>query len=252
MMHNGLILIRMSQTWGDPWGYEDYTFELFHVFGDPSMEIWSALPQDLDVTYSFSGGAIDITVEDGGNPINGALVCISQESGFYSKGSTGASGTITIDTTSANILEEITLVVSYHNYKTYLRTFVLNQQPEIPSKPNGPTNLIAGTEYTYTTSATDPDEDQLWYRWRWGDGVYSEWEGPYASGETASSSHSWKEAANYKLRVMTKDEFDQETDWSESLEVTVTKSRSLQHIFIQNLMEKFPNIFRVLQILLGI
>ncbi|MCK4995962.1 MAG: hypothetical protein KAR55_03655, partial [Thermoplasmatales archaeon] len=65
-------------------------------------------------------------------------------------------------------------------------------------------------------------------------------------------SHSWKEAANYRLCVMTKDEFDQETDWSESLEVTVTKSRSLQHIFIQNLMEKFPNIFRVLQILLGI
>jgi len=205
----------MANTWGDPWGYERYTFELFHIFGDPSMEIWTAFPQDLYVSHMTSSEDLKVIVtRSGGSPVKDALVCLSQESGFYVKGLTDASGTIYLDTTSAIYEEEATLVVTAHDHLSYFETFFLNQPPEIPNKPEGPTTGKIRTEYTFNTIATDPEEDQLYYKWRWGDGYYSDWLGPYDSDETASASHIWREPANYKIRVKTKDINGGETDWS--------------------------------------
>jgi len=242
----------MSQTWGDPWGYEDYTFELFHVFGDPSMEIWSAVPQDLDVSHTLSSQSMEIVVDSSIGIIEDALVCLSQESGFYAKGRTDSSGTIVLDTTSAIIEEEITLVVSIHNYLPYSDTFLLNQMPEIPSKPEGPTTGKPNTEYLFTTSTIDPDGDQVYYMWRWGDGTYSDWLGPFNSEETSSSTHSWSDTANYNIRVKTKDAVtEQETDWSEPLSINVQKSRAVNRPFF-NFLENHPNLFPLLRQILGL
>ena len=240
----------MTQTWGDPWGYEDYTFELFHIFGDPTMEIWSAEPQDLNVTYTFTENILEVAVKRGADPVDGALVCLCQESGFFVKGLTCPSGRVLLDTSSAEILEEVSLTVSYHNYKTYQEMFFLNQPPEIPDKPDGPVKGGPNKELTFSTSTIDPDGDQVYFMWRWGDGEYSDWFGPYNSDETAEASHSWEDTSNYQIRVKAKDIVTGlETDWSEPLWIQITKTKQV-HSFFHNLLERFPYSFRILRQLL--
>jgi hypothetical protein len=243
----------MADTWGDPWGYEDYTFELFHVFGDPTMEIWSKVPENLDVSCVFSGTDLEITVETGRRPVQGALVCISQEeSGFYVKGVTDAGGSIIIDTTEGDISEEVTLVCSFHNHNTYHDTFLLNQKPEIPSTPDGPTNGKPRTEYTFTTRTIDPDDDQVYYYFSWGDGSNSGWVGPYTSGDTASVTNSWSDTASYAIKVKAKDENGQETNYSEQVWIHISKSRVITNPFLLQLLERFPNAFPLIREILGL
>ena len=65
-----------------------------------------------------------------------------------------------------------------------------NRSPNKPNKPSGQTIGKIGENYSYTTSTTDPEADQLYYNWSWGDGTYSGWIGPYTNGETVNDSHS--------------------------------------------------------------
>jgi hypothetical protein len=39
-----------------------------------------------------------------------------------------------------------------------------NAPPNTPSKPSGPTSGVVGTSYTYSTSTTDPDGDNVCYQ----------------------------------------------------------------------------------------
>ncbi len=43
--------IRMEETWDSSTTYSKYTFELFHYFGDPSMRIWTAVPQTITANH---------------------------------------------------------------------------------------------------------------------------------------------------------------------------------------------------------
>jgi len=58
MYEMGLVLVqgklRMSETWNDsnpPFTKENYTYELFHYFGDPTMKIWTGVPQATTATH---------------------------------------------------------------------------------------------------------------------------------------------------------------------------------------------------------
>lgn len=100
-----------------------------------------------------------------------------------------------------------------------------NHIPEQPSKPDGPSQGITGEEYTFTTSATDPDGigDSLWYKWFWGDGTESEWIGPYESGEECSASHSWAEKGTYQIRVYAKDRDDAVSPLSDPKSIIISE-----------------------------
>jgi len=93
--------------------------------------------------------------------------------------------------------------------------------PETPEQPEGPTDGIINVEYTFSTSTTDPEEDQVFYKWDWGDGNFSEWLGPFDSGEIAEASHSWDEAENYEIKVRAKDSYDVKSDWSYPLMIYI-------------------------------
>jgi len=97
-----------------------------------------------------------------------------------------------------------------------------NHNPNTPNKPSGPTSGNTGVSYTYQTSTTDPDGDQVYYNWSWGDDTYSGWIGPYSSGATATMSHKWTTKGSYSIKVKAKDVYAVESDWSPILPVTIT------------------------------
>jgi len=99
-----------------------------------------------------------------------------------------------------------------------------NKPPNRPSKPDGPDEGITGVEYTFNTSTSDPEGDDVYYLFDWGDGSTSDWIGPYASGSKASDSHSWDEAGEYKIKVKAKDEYDAESGWSLSLTIHIEQA----------------------------
>jgi len=76
-----------------------------------------------------------------------------------------------------------------------------NEWPNIPNKPTGPTTGEINVQYSFNTSAIDPDEDQVSYYWDWGDNSYSLHLGPFNSDETVSLSHSWEQPGSYSIKV---------------------------------------------------
>ena len=118
----------------------------------------------------------------------------------------------------------------------------VNRPPNKPNKPSGQTNGKAGTEYTYFTNTTDPDGDQVYYKWDWGDGSYSDWLGSYASGEEASASHTWSQGS-YNIKVKAKDIRGYESEWSDPLEVSMPKNQAYGSFSYRNIFPRSSFIY---------
>ncbi len=117
----------------------------------------------------------------------------------------------------------------------------------------GETNGKAGVEYTYfIINATDPDEDDIWANFSWGDGSYSGWIGPNTSGEDICASHAW-ERGNYAIKAKLKDEWGLESYWSDPFPITMPKNKHFIFNFplLNWLFERFLNAFPVLWHILG-
>jgi hypothetical protein len=84
--------------------------------------------------------------------------------------------------------------------------FFASNPPAKPEIITGEKRLKVGGTYTFSTSTVDPDGDKIFYQWSWGDGTFSEWLGPYSSGEICEASHSWDESYLGIIEVLVKDE----------------------------------------------
>jgi hypothetical protein len=96
-----------------------------------------------------------------------------------------------------------------------------NVGPPDPTISSGPTQSAPNTSCEFESSVVDPDNDEMYYRFDWGDGSTSDWMGPFASGAKATASHSWQAIGDYDVRVQAKDEWDAETAWSAAYPITV-------------------------------
>lgn len=125
-----------------------------------------------------------------------------------------------------------------------------NVLPDKPEKPSGPTNGEPGITYTFSTSTTDPDGNQLYYKWDWGDGNFSEWFGPFDSGETTYASYSWLQKDNYEIKVKARDIHGVPSGWSDSITLKMLKNKAFNINLFELLFERFPNLFLILKNLL--
>jgi len=96
-----------------------------------------------------------------------------------------------------------------------------NSPPEAPDTLQGPTSGKIREECTYKTSTTDPDGDQIYYLFYWGDGNESDWLGPYDSGAIVEESHIWGKNGTYAIMVKSKDEVGEESDFSQEFKVII-------------------------------
>jgi len=113
-----------------------------------------------------------------------------------------------------------------------------NTKPDLPTI-QGPQQGENGEQLTYELSATDPDDDDVNFKIDWGDGMVSEWIGPYASGELVTVDHTWDEKGTYIIKVKCKDTDGAETDWV-WLQVTLPKYKGFFSFFYEWLFEQFP------------
>jgi hypothetical protein len=123
-----------------------------------------------------------------------------------------------------------------------------NEAPNKPEKPSGPTSGKPGSMYLYRTSTVDPEGNQVYYLWDWGDGTQSDWLGPFVSGAQASAQKSWSEKGDYSIKVKAKDIYGAESDWSDPLPITMPTSKSQQLLSL--LTQFFHNLYLLLQQLL--
>jgi hypothetical protein len=128
-----------------------------------------------------------------------------------------------------------------------------SQPPVKPATPNGPTNGKINTEYTYTSSTTDPEGNKISYMFDWGDGTFSAWIGPLNSGETVTGKNTWKKKGNYEIRVVARDDRGVLSEWSDPLPINMPLSYQPPLVrFLERLFERFPNAFPLLRHLLGL
>jgi outer membrane protein assembly factor BamB len=115
--------------------------------------------------------------------------------------------------------------------------------PLKPNVPEGPTSGRVGVEYSYNSSCIDPDGDNLYYIWDWGDGSFSDWLGPYESGDIVSASHLWIEQNSYQIKVRTKDVKGLLSDWSDPIHVSMPKIKIISGFNFS--LYKFFEIFTI-------
>jgi hypothetical protein len=138
-------------------------------------------------------------------------------------------------------------IVEYPGYPNPDGCFIVYGLDESPNTPdiNGPSKGNEGIEYTYTFSATDPENHDIFYSVSWGDGTNSGWLGPYSSGEEISLTHSWNDKGKYIILARSKDVYNIESEWGE-FEMEIPRIRSnFNSIFIITI-EKFSIFFRFL------
>ena len=119
-----------------------------------------------------------------------------------------------------------------------------------PNKPTvaGPISGKTGNTYTYTAYTTDPNGDKIYYWFDWGDGTDSGWIGPFNSGQTTSASHVWDTQGSYQVKVKAKDEYDDESVWSDPLSISMPKNRLLlRYLLFLKFLEQHPCFFPILR-----
>jgi len=141
-----------------------------------------------------------------------------------------------------------------NNQTTWAYIGTENHPPKTPTL-TGRQSGTNGTAYSYTFSATDSDDDDVYYYLNWGDdywfGGAVGWIGPYKSGQNITLEKTWVEKGNYTIRVKAKDRYDAKSDWG-TLKVTMPVSYNIPHLsFWEHLFERFPQAFPILRQLLG-
>ena len=105
----------------------------------------------------------------------------------------------------------------------YITIICINDPPETPPAPEGPSEGKAGQTYTFTAVTTDIEGDDISYLFDWGDGTTSGWTEFFPSGTEASATHSWAKG-EYIIRVQAKDVYGDKSDWSDNALFTAPRS----------------------------
>jgi len=96
-----------------------------------------------------------------------------------------------------------------------------NQAPNKPNPPSGPVSGAVNVDYTYSGSTIDPNGDDIYYLFSWGDGSDSGWLGPYPSGTHIEAAHRWALGGTYSVTLKAKDD-NLEGSWSDPFTVQIS------------------------------
>lgn len=105
-----------------------------------------------------------------------------------------------------------------------------NQPPYQPTITCGPTAGGPRINLDFSAISPDPEGDQLYYMWDWGDGNFSDWLGSYTFGETITTRYSGIDDGEYEIRVKAKDTGEHESELSEPHLVSISKQIEIDNL----------------------
>lgn len=114
---------------------------------------------------------------------------------------------------------------------------ISNNAPNSPSKPSGASIGFIETQYSYSTSTIDLDDDEVYYLFDWGDESTTSWVGPYNSGVACIGTHSWNQSGTYDIKVKAKDTKDDESSWSNVLTIEIQNETQIPENQTENISE---------------
>ncbi len=171
------------------------------------------------------------------NRLNVELNFAGYPSVFYDGGDTvGVGGTSDesfyrdrIEAVGARTVPDLDLLIrmDYVSGTTYDITVKIgngvpaNSDPAVPTSVVGPIKVPVNVSTSFKAASTDPDSDELYYQYDWGNGEMSSWVGPFNSGDSCSSDYTWTQNGDFDIKVRTKDVWDATTDWSPVYTVSV-------------------------------
>jgi len=187
-------------------------------------------PPSYDFQNSLRNKLLNWTFNIWNGGINTLTWTISDNKNWITVTPTSGSSTgdvvpikVQVDTTGLSLghhTGEITIDSNMENKVGVIEVEIVNAPPKKPSEPSGPSSGDRYTSYDYSTSTIDPEGDQVYYKFDWGNGQ-SNWLGPYNSGETCEASKSWTYAGIYEVKVKAKDSYGDEGEWSDIKTVTI-------------------------------
>ena len=122
-----------------PAGFSDYSeliWDIFHWFGDPTMDMRTAVPHELSVTapYYLPEGSTQATfsVSEPEGAVENALVCITHDN-LWASGLTDESGNVTLTFDPIGNLNDICWMATAHNAlpkEDVINTMGIGDDPE--------------------------------------------------------------------------------------------------------------------------
>ncbi|UCF69811.1 MAG: hypothetical protein JSW49_06295, partial [candidate division WOR-3 bacterium] len=117
-MYDGVYLASTS--------LKQYYYEGYHVLGDPSLDLWTAVPLTMTVVHDGAvipgSASYTVTVTGNGGPQNDALVCAwipDQSPEMHVSEYTNASGVATLSITPLDPGDTMYVTVTKHNFVPY-------------------------------------------------------------------------------------------------------------------------------------
>jgi hypothetical protein len=102
-----------------------------------------------------------------------------------------------------------------------MKSYQTSIPPATPAAPSGPVIGLVNESLSFTlTGVSDPDGDQIYYCWSFGDKKI-EWLGPFPSGNSSQATHLWSKPGDYNVKVKTRDSHGAESGWSAPLNVHI-------------------------------
>ncbi|KYK21410.1 hypothetical protein AYK24_09135 [Thermoplasmatales archaeon SG8-52-4] len=127
----------------------------------------------------------------------------------------------------------------------------IGDQP--PRKPDidGPINAPAGEAINFMFSVLDPEDDQVSFNIKWGDGDEIEETELYDSEDIVTITHTWTKTGKYIVEARAKDIFGYWGNW-QSFEIKIPRNKAINsYNLIELLFERFPNAFPILRYFLA-
>jgi hypothetical protein len=139
-----------------------------------------------------------------------------------------------------DIVDLLTIIQNHLFGDPSLQIAGRSQSPLKPEPPQGQSEGKIEIEYEFTALTYDPDEDDLYYLFDWGDESFSNWIGPFRSGEICNASHIWNKQGDYQIRVKAKDTHGIQSEWSDPLPISMPKSK-YSNSFLLKIIYKIYN-----------
>jgi hypothetical protein len=133
--------------------------------------------------------------------------------------------------TAQDTMAHINATYAVKNMKLILATLAELAEAGLASNPpaipvlTGPDTGVINEMYTFNAVTTEPDGENVYYFFDWGDGSNSGWLGPYNSGQQVAAQKSWSATGTYTVRAKAKDINQAQSGWSIPISMTIMTDR---------------------------